>query len=193
MGPMYTGTAPAPLREVRYEGVHCDLVLSQLAREVVLLRITGTDVGEFGEAPMKALTEWISETSGLEFFIDAREVRGASIAVSGDWAAWLSAHRQALRSVTMLTGSEIHPGDGGIRAAVLQLARNYADLHRDAGVRCRTGVCAEPAAYLVSIVRPLSMARLVVLRQQIQSEIAFEIAPNRMDVVGFVLRVVILD
>jgi hypothetical protein len=103
---MYTGTAPAPLREVRYEGVHCDLVLSQLAREVVLLRITGTDVGEFGEAPMKALTEWISETSGLEFFIDAREVRGASIAVSGDWAAWLSAHRQALRSVTMLTGSK---------------------------------------------------------------------------------------
>jgi len=107
MGPMPTGIETAPLREVRYEGVHCDLVLSQLSRSVVLLRISGTDVGEFGEAPMNALDAWISESTPLQFFIDARNVRGASVSVSGDWAVWLAARRRALRSVTMLTGSRL--------------------------------------------------------------------------------------
>ena len=37
------------------------------------------------------------------------------------------------------------------------------------------------------------MRRLVVLRQQIQAEVAFEVAPHAVDVVGVVLRLVELD
>ena len=69
------------------------------------MRITGTDVGEFGDAPMKVIDDWIDASSAVHLFIDARDVRGASIEVSGDWAAWLSGHKPLLGSVTMLTGS----------------------------------------------------------------------------------------
>jgi len=41
----------------------------------------------------------------VELFIDARDVRGASIEVSGEWALWLGRHHPQLRRVTMLTKS----------------------------------------------------------------------------------------
>jgi hypothetical protein len=41
----------------------------------------------------------------VELFVDAREVRGASIEVSGEWARWLGGRKAVLRGVTMLTGS----------------------------------------------------------------------------------------
>ena len=107
MGPMPTGNAAAPQREVRYKGVHCALSLHRLSKDVVLLRISGTDFGESGEAPMAALDEWIAEGGPFRLFIDARNVRGASISVSEDWAAWLRANRRPLRSVMMLTGSRL--------------------------------------------------------------------------------------
>src|SRR5437868_4823049 len=96
--------APKP-RELRYEGIHCNLLIERPSDRVVVLKITGTDVGEFGEAPMKALNDWVTGSGPIDFFIDAREVRGASIDVSGEWASWLGAHKEALRTVTMLTGS----------------------------------------------------------------------------------------
>jgi hypothetical protein len=92
-------------REVHYDGVHCNLAIEQFPCGVVVLRISGTDVGEFGDAPMLALNGWIGGTDPIEFFIDARDVRGASIEVSGDWARWLGKHKMKLRTVTMLTGS----------------------------------------------------------------------------------------
>ncbi len=55
---------------------------------------------------MQVLNEWFSTSQQVNFFIDARAVRGASIDVSSVWAAWLSAHRSQLKSVTMLTGSK---------------------------------------------------------------------------------------
>jgi hypothetical protein len=73
-------TAP---RELRYEGIHCTLTLQQPAPSVIVLRISGSDVGEFGEAPMQALDSWLRDTGRVQFFIDARDVRGASIEVSG--------------------------------------------------------------------------------------------------------------
>src|SRR6266567_532262 len=39
----------------------------------------------------------------------------------------------------------------------------------------------------------LPMAALIMFFQQVQAEIAFDIAPDRVDVVGAVLRVVVLD
>src|SRR5581483_4351714 len=93
---------PAP---IRYDGIHCNLLIEQLPNQVVVLRISGTDIGEFGDAPMQALNGWLAGSSPVDFFIDARNVRGASIEVSGDWAAWLRLSKDALKSVTMLTGS----------------------------------------------------------------------------------------
>ena len=51
---------------------------------VVLLRITGTDIGEFGEAPMQVLNDYLRDKEPVRLFIDARAVRGASIEVSID-------------------------------------------------------------------------------------------------------------
>ena len=89
----------------RYDGVHCTFVIEQFRNRVVILRISGTDIGEFGNAPMDTLSGWLKNLGPLDLFIDARDVRGASIEVSGEWAAWLGAHRSAFKSVTMLTGS----------------------------------------------------------------------------------------
>ena len=89
----------------RYDGIHCKFVIEQFRNRLVILRISGTDIGEFGDAPMNTLSAWIGNLGPVDLFIDARDVRGASIEVSGDWAAWLSAHRDRLKSVTMLTGS----------------------------------------------------------------------------------------
>jgi hypothetical protein len=92
-------------QEIRYEGIHCDLMIERRANGVIVLRISGTDVGEFGKAPMKTLNDWIDKSGKVDFFIDAREVRGASISVSGEWASWLNAHKEVLRTVTMIPGS----------------------------------------------------------------------------------------
>src|SRR6185503_15315549 len=89
--------------EIRYDGIHCNLVIQQFPSRVVVLRISGSDIGEFGEAPMKALNDRVQTSYPIDLYIDARDVRGASIEVSCDWAEWLTSHRSELRSVTMLT------------------------------------------------------------------------------------------
>ena len=47
----------------------------------------------------------LEDLDPVQLFIDARDVPGVSIAVSGEWAAWLQAHKSQLRNVSMLTGS----------------------------------------------------------------------------------------
>jgi hypothetical protein len=91
-------------------------------------------VGEFGDAPMKALDDWMSGSGPVDFFVDARDVRGASIEVSGDWAAWMSAHRQSLKSVTMLTGSRF------VRVTA-EFVRRFACLE---GIM---RICTEPSVF----------------------------------------------
>lgn len=112
---------PRQHRERRYEGIHCNLALEQFPSGVVVLRISGSDVGEFGEAPMLALNDWLAEADPVAFFIDARDVRGASIEVSGEWAQWLGKHKTKLRTVTMLTGSRFIQ-------VTAEFVRRFADL-----------------------------------------------------------------
>jgi hypothetical protein len=92
-------------RDIHYEGIHCNLAIERFAPGVIVLRISGSDVGEFGEAPMRALNDWLAGEEPVDFFIDARDVQGASIEVSGEWAQWLGRNKTNLRSITMLTGS----------------------------------------------------------------------------------------
>jgi hypothetical protein len=92
-------------QEIRFDGIHCSLSIGTPSARVVLMKISGTDVGEFADAPMKALGDCVSSLSAVHLFIDARDVRGASIEVSGEWTGWLNAHKPVLANVTMLTGS----------------------------------------------------------------------------------------
>ena len=126
--------APAYPHGIHYEGVHCNLFLDRPAQDVVVLRISGTDIGEFGEAPMSSLNEWLAGAGRIELFIDARDVRGASIEVSGEWAAWLNAHRESLRTVTMLTGSRF-----------IQITAEF--VRRFASLEGIMRICTEPAVF----------------------------------------------
>ena len=90
---------------VEYAGLHCTIAIQYPAAGVVVLRISGRDVGEFGQAPMEALAQHLSDDATTTLFIDARATEGASIEVSHAWARWLSAHRAHFEQVSMLTGS----------------------------------------------------------------------------------------
>ena len=92
-------------RETHFDGIHCKLAILHYSSGVVIIRISGTDIGEFGDVPMRALSERLQDLDAIDLFIDAQEVRGASIEVSADWASWLNANRAKLRGVFMLTGS----------------------------------------------------------------------------------------
>ena len=128
--------------ELRYEGIHCTLIVQQPAPAVIVLRISGSDVGEFGEAPMQALDGWLNGGTAVQFFIDARDVRGASIEVSGDWARWLGSRKDNLQSVTMLTGSRfIH--------MTAEFVRRFAALQ---GIM---QICTEPAIFDFALAQAL--------------------------------------
>src|SRR5579872_2701087 len=91
--------------EILLDGVHCDISVRSFDHQVVVLVISGTDVGEFGEVPMRKLEELMPEDNLVQLFVDARKVRGASIEVSAGWAKWMAANRTKLRRVNMLPGS----------------------------------------------------------------------------------------
>jgi hypothetical protein len=104
-----------------FEGVHCTIAIRRPARDVVVIAISGTDIGELGDAPFRALVGDVAGDRPIELFIDARATRGASIDVSSEWAAWLGRHRQRFRHVSMLTGSRF------IRLTA-DFVRNFAEL-----------------------------------------------------------------
>jgi hypothetical protein len=87
-----------------FEGLHSTLVITRPARHVVVITITGRDVGEHGDAPTRALDEELRR-GAFSLFIDARATQGATIDVSNVWAQWLRVHRDHLHQIHMLTGS----------------------------------------------------------------------------------------
>ena len=68
------------------EGIHCRLAIERPADGVVVVRLTGWDVGEFGDAPLKELDKLLAGGKPVELYIDARAVKGATVDVSNDWA-----------------------------------------------------------------------------------------------------------
>src|SRR4051812_2526513 len=57
--------------DFRYSGVHCEFVIRRPAPGVVVLCITGTDVGELADAPMQGLDRCLDGAEPVHFFIDA--------------------------------------------------------------------------------------------------------------------------
>jgi hypothetical protein len=89
------------------EGLHCTMAIERPAHAVVIVRITGRDVGELGERPFDELARALTSCDRMRLFIDARQAQGPSVEVSAQWATWLAEHRDRLDSVTMLTGSRL--------------------------------------------------------------------------------------
>ncbi|MBS2023184.1 MAG: hypothetical protein JST92_12285 [Deltaproteobacteria bacterium] len=85
-------------------GISTSMTIDRRAPSVVVVRITGSDVGELGDAPFRELERQLAQ-GPFSLFIDARKTKGASIDVSNLWARWLRTHRDDLVRIHMLTGS----------------------------------------------------------------------------------------
>src|SRR3546814_1630234 len=58
-GAMETPRAVPGSAAHRWAGLHCSFTMERPARGVVVLRISGHDVGEFGDAPLRALEGYL--------------------------------------------------------------------------------------------------------------------------------------
>jgi hypothetical protein len=105
----------------RYESGNCRLALDHPSARALLITVSGWDIGEFGDAPLRELEKVLDAGDGVEIFIDAREVKGVSMEVSNGWAQWLKAHRAHLTGVRMLTGSRF-------TQMTADFVRRYAEL-----------------------------------------------------------------
>ncbi len=119
---------------VRFDGTHCSIVIERPRRAVVVLRISGRDVGEFGDGPMLDVERDLNVGAPLELFVDARRAQGASLDVSSDWAQWLGRHRAAFRQVSMLTSSRF-----------IQITADF--VRRFAGLGELMRIYTDPAAF----------------------------------------------
>ena len=87
------------------DGLHCTFALKKYSGGTVVMKISGVDIGEFGDRPMRELLECVGGLDRVRLFIDARDVRGASMAVGGAWAEWLRRHKIHFEDISMLTGT----------------------------------------------------------------------------------------
>lgn len=108
------------ITELTWTAQHSTLAIRRPAPGVVVVVVTGSDVGEHGDAPFRALANDLAE-GPFELFVDARDSRGVTIDVSAEWAVWLAGKRASLRGVTMLTGSRF------VQLTV-KFVRSFADL-----------------------------------------------------------------
>jgi hypothetical protein len=98
-------TGDVLLPNLEYEGVHCTLAIRRPAPAVAVVVLSGSDIGEFADFPMRELAKDLARYGTIDLFIDARAVRGASIEVSSGWAFWMRTQVRHLRQIDMLTGS----------------------------------------------------------------------------------------
>jgi hypothetical protein len=87
-----------------YKGLHSTMTLGRPRPHIVTLVVIGRDVGEHGDAPLRALDDELC-AGPFALYIDARDTRSASVDVSNIWAQWLRRNRDQLHEVHMLTGS----------------------------------------------------------------------------------------
>jgi hypothetical protein len=87
-----------------FKALHSTLTIDRPRPHIVTLAIIGRDVGEHGDAPLRALDDELRAGS-FALYIDARDTRGASVDVSNIWAQWLRRNRDQLQEIHMLTGS----------------------------------------------------------------------------------------
>lgn len=94
----------AVLARRRWQGEAGSLILTRPAEGMTVLRLSGSDTGEFGGEPFAELARDLA-AGPLELFIDARAAKAAGVEVSGAWAIWLGKNRSGLSRVHFLTGT----------------------------------------------------------------------------------------
>lgn len=90
---------------LHYETPTCRLRIVRVPGRRLLIELSGRDLGELGEKPIRDVERILDEWQSMELFIDARNAIGATMEVSGSWAIFLGANKQRLLHVSMLTGS----------------------------------------------------------------------------------------
>jgi hypothetical protein len=89
------------------QGIHGSMRIERPAPRVVVMRISGHDIGELGDAPFKEVERALTGAADpIELFVDARDSTGVTTDVSGAWAGWLVKHRAQFAHVSMLTRSK---------------------------------------------------------------------------------------
>ena len=135
-------TVPSP---IRFEGIHCQITLTRPAPGVAVLLMSGTDIGEFGDAVMRELQKDLDSGRPLALFFDAHSVKGASIEVSHEWVQWISAQRDGLAQVRMLTGNRY-----------VEMTANFA--RRFAGLQGIMRIYTDATAFTADIQAAVSAA-----------------------------------
>jgi hypothetical protein len=133
------------ITEQTFTAKHSTVTIQRPAPGVVVIVVTGTDVGEHGAGPFKALANDLAEGQ-FELFVDARASRGVTVDVSAEWAVWLSGKRASLHGVTMLTGSRF-----------VQLSVNFVQRFAELGDLMR--VYTESAAFEQALATAVAEAR----------------------------------
>jgi hypothetical protein len=105
---------PSERAALTWVGARSTLRIHRPAPGVVVVTITGTDVGEHGDEPFAELMK-DAALGSFELFVDARDSRGVALEVSGRWARWLAAHRASLRRVHMLAMSRLGAANDQVR------------------------------------------------------------------------------
>jgi hypothetical protein len=131
--------------EISWEAPHSTLRLRRPARGVVVLIISGTDVGEHGVEPFTELEKELA-AGAFDLFVDARASRGVTIDVSSEWSRWLGKNKGALRSIHMLTASRF-----------VQLTANFVRNFAALGELMR--IYTEPAAFEAELEAALARGR----------------------------------
>ena len=72
----------------------------------VLVRISGYDTGQFGDAPFEAIRGAIAESGPIELFCDLRAAGGAKTDVREAWTRCFNENRPGLRRVVILVESK---------------------------------------------------------------------------------------
>ena len=84
---------------LQYEGIHCNLTIERPQPGVAVVRISGHDLGEFGDVASRELEKEITAHQQIELFIDAR----LQTYRSADRIALCAAHRR-FRAALRWTG-----------------------------------------------------------------------------------------
>lgn len=95
---------PPRISEITWDAPNSSLSLRRPAPGIVVITVSGTDVGEHADGPFQELLNDL-RASPIDLFVDARASRGVTIEVSAEWTRFLAKHRANLRSFHMLTGS----------------------------------------------------------------------------------------
>ena len=88
-----------------YECPGFRLGIERPAPGFVVVRLAGSDAGEFGDDPLRELDRDLADDRLIELYIDARDVQGVTVGVVHQWSEWLHRRRARFKRVTMLTGT----------------------------------------------------------------------------------------